>query len=207
MAKTNNQKGKILYLEKILRGTGENRTVSMQEILAELSKYGVTAERKSIYDDIEVLRSFGMDILYRRGKPGGYYLAGERVEEHLEAPEDEAAETKRQPEEQMGAQPEKSVPAAVHSFVKLSGEENAKTLRLLCARERMGEVRECFGALAQYKVKGEDGILVTVQVEESPQFYGWLTSMGRDVRIWKPKKAAQSYREYLKGLVKEYKGI
>ena len=37
--------------------------------------------RKSIYDDVEVLRSFGMDIRYTRERPGGYYLAGESAGE------------------------------------------------------------------------------------------------------------------------------
>ena len=76
MAKSMNQKGKILYLEKILRETGENHTCTMQDILGRLMEYGIHAERKSIYDDMEVLRSFGMDIQFKRGKPGGYYLAG-----------------------------------------------------------------------------------------------------------------------------------
>ena len=53
MAKGINQKGKILYLEKILRETGENRTCTMQDILGRLMEYGIHAERKSIYDDME----------------------------------------------------------------------------------------------------------------------------------------------------------
>ena len=59
MAKSNNQKAKILYLEKMLRETGEHRVISMQKILENLEKQGIRAERKSIYDDVEVLRSFG----------------------------------------------------------------------------------------------------------------------------------------------------
>ena len=74
MAKSNNQKAKILYLEKMLRETGEHRVISMQKILENLEKQGIRAERKSIYDDVEVLRSFGMDIRYTRERPGGYYL-------------------------------------------------------------------------------------------------------------------------------------
>ena len=64
MAKSNNQKAKILYLEKMLRETGEHHAISMQTILANLMEHGIRAERKSIYDDVEVLREFGMDILY-----------------------------------------------------------------------------------------------------------------------------------------------
>ena len=65
MAKSNNQKAKILYLEKMLRETGEHRVISMQKILENLEKQGIRAERKSIYDDVEVLRSFGYP-LYKR---------------------------------------------------------------------------------------------------------------------------------------------
>ena len=54
MAKSNNQKAKILYLEKMLRETGEHRVISMQKILENLEKQGIRAERKSIYDDVEV---------------------------------------------------------------------------------------------------------------------------------------------------------
>ena len=70
MAKSHNQKAKILFLERILRETGEDHVVTMQEILAKLLENGIPAERKSIYDDIEALRSFGMDVRFRRGRPG-----------------------------------------------------------------------------------------------------------------------------------------
>ena len=76
MAKYNNQKAKILFLQQMLYETGENHTVSMQEILDLLLEKGIRAERKSIYDDMEVLRFFGMDIRYKRERPSGYYLAG-----------------------------------------------------------------------------------------------------------------------------------
>lgn len=76
MAKSRNQKAKILVLEHLLEETGENRAVTMQEILEKLTECGVNAERKSIYDDLDALREFGLDIKYKRGRPGGYYLAG-----------------------------------------------------------------------------------------------------------------------------------
>ena len=72
MAKYNNQKAKILFLQQMLYETGENHTVSMQEILDLLLEKGIRAERKSIYDDMEVLRFFGMDIRYKRERPSGY---------------------------------------------------------------------------------------------------------------------------------------
>lgn len=52
---------------------------TMQEILGRLQEYGISAERKSIYDDMEVLRSFGMDIKFKRGKSTGYYVTGQKA--------------------------------------------------------------------------------------------------------------------------------
>lgn len=64
MAKGNNQKLKILYLMKILlEKTDETHSITMSEIILSLEAYGISAERKSIYSDIESLRQYGMDII------------------------------------------------------------------------------------------------------------------------------------------------
>ncbi len=81
MPKSYNQKLKLLYLMQMLaERTDEAHLLSMQEILGGLSQYGITAERKSIYDDIRTLQDYGMDILVTSGKNGGYYLAGRDFE-------------------------------------------------------------------------------------------------------------------------------
>ena len=78
MAKSSNQKLKLLYLLRyLMQHSDENHPVSTPMIIAELTSNGISAERKSIYDDIEALRSFGIDIVQLKGKSGGYYI-GER---------------------------------------------------------------------------------------------------------------------------------
>jgi len=58
------QKLKLAYLMQILsQCTDETHSISMKEILSALEDYGITAERKSIYSDIETLRLYGMDII------------------------------------------------------------------------------------------------------------------------------------------------
>ena len=77
MAKKVDQKLKILYLLKILcENSMKKRKVTMPEILKELSeRYGICAERKSIYSDIESLRNFGIDIIgEKQGKAFTYYV-------------------------------------------------------------------------------------------------------------------------------------
>ena len=81
MSKSGNQKLKILYLMKgLIENTDENNVMSMAEILGYLKSYGIDAERKSIYDDIEALRVFGIDIINRKEKPSGYYVASRQFE-------------------------------------------------------------------------------------------------------------------------------
>ena len=86
MAKSHNQKAKILILEHLLAGTSRDQIVTMQEILDRLAEYDITAERKSIYDDLEALREFGLDIEFKRGRPGGYYLKNGNVPPLQEKP-------------------------------------------------------------------------------------------------------------------------
>ena len=81
MAKSQNQKLKLLYLMRaFLEKTDEKHSLSMAQLIEELAKYDISAERKSIYDDIECLKLFGMDILFRKEQPSGYYLASRTFE-------------------------------------------------------------------------------------------------------------------------------
>ncbi|MCB6203820.1 hypothetical protein [Extibacter muris] len=67
---------KILYLFRILmEHTDEDHVMTAQELCGILnSKYGIEAERKSIYSDIETLQAFGVDVLQRKGSNPGYYI-------------------------------------------------------------------------------------------------------------------------------------
>ena len=136
MAKSRNQKGKILVIEHLLQGTGESRIVTMQEILDKLLEYGITAERKSIYDDIEALREFGLDVQYKRGRPGGYYLAG--GQEIAAAPE--SVHTKEEAGISKNAETEKkSEPVIIYKENTLDKEEiqnTEKAMKLQCDASR-----------------------------------------------------------------------
>lgn len=82
MAKSANQKLKLLYLLKILtEQSDEEHCMSAQALIDALGAYDIKAERKSIYDDIAQLIDFGYDIVLVKAKSGGgYYLAGREFE-------------------------------------------------------------------------------------------------------------------------------
>ena len=79
MAEGNNQKLKILYLLKILmEKTDETHRITMLEIIESLKAYNVSAERKSLYNDLENLRIFGVDVIGEKENKTYYYYIGNR---------------------------------------------------------------------------------------------------------------------------------
>lgn len=81
MPKSENQKLKLLYLAKMLiEKTDEGHLLTVPEMIAELSKLDISAERKSIYDDLEALRRFGLDVECRKTKTTGYFIASRNFE-------------------------------------------------------------------------------------------------------------------------------
>ncbi len=85
MAKGLNQKRKLVCLIKIMENlTDEEHSLTMSQIIDELEKYGISAERKSIYDDFETMREMGYDVI---GDESGRYFAyflGDRTFEMAE---------------------------------------------------------------------------------------------------------------------------
>ncbi len=69
MAKSFNQKLKLIYIrDMLLKNTDENHYMNINEIIENLAKDDIKAERKSIYSDIETLRKLGLDIETNRKK-------------------------------------------------------------------------------------------------------------------------------------------
>ena len=70
MPKSFNQKLKILYLMQVfMEKTDCEHPMSVPDLIQYLDGYGISVERKTVYDDIETLRIFGMKIENRREKP------------------------------------------------------------------------------------------------------------------------------------------
>lgn len=81
MPKSPNQKLKLLYLAQLLLEKSDAaHPIPMDAIIRHLAANDIAAERKSLYDDIEALRTFGLDIGMTKAKPGGYYLLSRKFE-------------------------------------------------------------------------------------------------------------------------------
>ena len=79
MPKGTNQKLKLYYLSRIMtEKTDDEHALTMAEIKGYLEDYGVTADRKSLYDDLETLRVLGIDIIGEQTNRNYYYHVGKK---------------------------------------------------------------------------------------------------------------------------------
>lgn len=63
MAKSEKQKLKLLYLmEKFLKDTDEEHGITVKEMVEYLKQKDISAERKSLYNDVACLQDYGLDI-------------------------------------------------------------------------------------------------------------------------------------------------
>lgn len=81
MAKSANQKLKLLVLRQMmLSKTDEEHPLSIQQMIEELERWDIKAERKSLYDDMSVLRQFGLDVQSRKGQGAGWFIGARPFE-------------------------------------------------------------------------------------------------------------------------------
>ena len=74
MSKSSRQKMKLIFLrDYLLKNTDENHSVTVKDIITYLEGCGIPAERKSIYDDIAVLKDSGVDIVSEKSERTVWY--------------------------------------------------------------------------------------------------------------------------------------
>ena len=82
VSKSPNQKLKLLVLQRIfLEQTDEQHPLTLSQLQQLLAASDIAAERKSLYDDIETLRRFGLDVITeRQGGKTVYFVASRDFE-------------------------------------------------------------------------------------------------------------------------------
>ena len=79
MPKSDYQKTKLLLIREYLEQyTDPEHPASTPVLQSWLEQHGIHAERKSVYNDIQTLEDYGLDILKQTGQKGGFSL-GERT--------------------------------------------------------------------------------------------------------------------------------
>lgn len=80
---------------------------------------------------------------------------------------------------------------------------DAKSVNLRAPKSYAGVFIDRFGRNVSMRCEGEE-ICIRVEVEISPQFYGWLTGLGPQVVVTGPHEVADGYRKYLDGILHQY---
>ncbi|MBE7727865.1 MAG: WYL domain-containing protein, partial [Enterocloster citroniae] len=81
MAKSNNHKLALLYMmRELLNRTDEDHALNATDLIRILGEYGCEADRRTIYSNAAILEDFGLDIIKKEGRPGGYYIASRDFE-------------------------------------------------------------------------------------------------------------------------------
>lgn len=219
MSRSGNQKKKILLIERMMLRSDAEHPVSMKDMLDILAAENITAERKSIYDDLEELRGLGMDIVFQKSAPSGYYLREigdcqelgkiQAAAVRKEIPEkalmqgDAAGEDAAIDETLDGAAMEVIVPENNSSegvvFFKVQKGEYA-ALQLRCKKNLLPALRARYGENLTCKAEAEKRVLVEVNDIPGEQFYAWLLSMEGAVRLVKPKDEVKKLKKAIKKL-------
>lgn len=75
------KKGRLLALREYLyKYTDEQHMVSTQELIDEMTRQGYPGNRKTIKDDIDVLKKFGMDIVTNVSRGNSFYVGSREFE-------------------------------------------------------------------------------------------------------------------------------
>ncbi len=82
MPKSDNQKLKILYiLDYLQNNSHEKHPVRACELTAMLERqHNIQCDRRTVYSDIAALIDYGIDIVTKLGKNGGYFIASRNFE-------------------------------------------------------------------------------------------------------------------------------
>lgn len=219
MPNVSEKKLKLLYLARLLwEQTDGQHAVTLSQMLEVLQAEGISAERKSLYDDLETLRRFGMDIRTRKGRTFEYFL-GERPFEEKELQRLlEAVQTAPGLSKRAAGELSKKLAklCSQYQWEALSRGTGAsedeeeplpagEKLTLEFPRELLPQVEARFGQPSRVDPLNGGRLRVQVIGPVDPAFFGWLFEMGLDLRLTAPKKVAEQFRERAKALAKAYK--
>ena len=81
MSRSAEQKIRLLVLYDILqKETDAEHQLSTNELIERLAAYGIQATRQTVYDDINMLNSFGYDIIAVHGRNNRYFICDRTFE-------------------------------------------------------------------------------------------------------------------------------
>ena len=71
----------LAVLRILIRNTDEDKTLTTPELIELLNGQGITADRRSIYEDIEAINNAGWEVLRSDTGKRGYYFASRQFDD------------------------------------------------------------------------------------------------------------------------------
>lgn len=219
MPNVSEKKKKVLYLFKILwEETDSEHALTLPQLLEKLESLGITAERKSIYDDLETLRSMGVQIETKKSRTFQYYIEKRLFSlEELQLLAEAVRSADFLSKEQSGRlvrklgslcstfqAPNLKEPASVSAETG-SGERPGVKIVLDFPEELLDQIAEHFDQDVSPERVGKSRLRAALRAEPGPDLFAWLFAQGTSVRLTAPKKLAEQFRERAKTLAKFYK--
>ena len=232
MAKQSNQKAKLLYLQKFLtEETDAQHGITIAGLVDRLAEAGIAAERKSLYDDIDVLRAFGLQIETVRGRANSYKLvsrvlkpqdvvkAGKVLKETGTAGANGIIEalcsllSKYDAEavkaELAAAKPKRAAKTAKAAAAETQqaepvNMEAAEAVELKCTAELKDTVMAYLGASAQIVKEKGSNVTIGGQAVCDEAFYMQLIKWS-GVKLSEPSERRKEFKKYCKKIISQYK--
>ena len=80
MGGRNSRERLLIVLRYLLEKSDSSHPVGTEELIAHLEEYGISADRRAIYEDIRSLSASGYDITQLKGHVFGYYISSRTFE-------------------------------------------------------------------------------------------------------------------------------
>ena len=228
MPKSSNQKLKLIYLMKILlERTDETHSITMPEIIEALTAYDISAERKSLYNDIENLRVYGLDVIgTQEDRTYSYHIGNRQFElAELKLLVDSVQSAKfitakksnelikkieglasKYEASQLHRQVFKSFDMAAYArkmFGMYGGKE--EWVRIECDNSFAGVMIDRFGKDVSMIRLDDKRFVVNVEVAVSRQFLAWIIGLGEGVTLAEPDNVVEMMNAEIDRLIKQYK--
>ncbi len=91
---------------------------------------------------------------------------------------------------------------SLRTFGMYSGEE--KIVKIRFSNHLANVVLDRFGREVTMAYEDEKHFTISVPVEISPQFYGWLCGLGRGVKVLAPEEVVEGMGKFVKGIAEMY---
>lgn len=204
MPKGTNQKLKLYYLAKIMvNNTDDEHAMTLQDIKNALEQYEITADRKSLYDDFNVLRDMGIDILGEQRGRSYYYYVGKKK---FELAELKLLVDAIQSSKFITVKKSHELIRKLESFANRY--EASKLQRQVVVTGRIKTMNECIyynvdaihSAIANNRMIQFQYFIVNVNVAISSQFFGWVFALGTGVKILAPENVVERMKQEIDAL-------